>query len=511
MKIHRRDGSLVRRAAARGWFALALGVGLLVMLALAAGTTPARAMAQSARDNTPTFGITNPLYSGVAEGPVGTDVAVQAQPGSSWTPSASITLSALPDNGDTCSSSAGTPISTASTITVNADGSFSGTFLWPANLGGTGTTYILCASESGAGTQIGQASNKFIVLAGSAPAIAVSPTTQQAGGQVLITGANWLPVQQITLVLQNAGETIQQDPGETLKTGLYPNSDGTFSVSVTLPKDRTGSSATGNAQDIVAEMGPQIDTTHYALMAQSTPLTITVPPHPTATPMPTVTPTSVPPTSVGSTAPTGSTNDKPLIILLGLIAVVLLGAGIVVAVLALRGRGMPPPAPVPTNARANGGFGGYGGGLNRSGPFDETVAGGPDWRYQQQSQWNDDDRWSPPGRPWSGARADSPYDDPLPPVPSRRYDDEDDDRYRTRMGDPYQPPPAPPRPAGPPPISRPMYPPGPPPISRPNPPGPPPSRPMNPPRSYPRPDQTWDDDASGQDTGPAWPPGPPQR
>ncbi len=508
MKIHRRDCACGQLALPRGWFWLALGVSLLAAVALMGGAQPARA---AVRDNTPTFGITNPLYSGVAEGPVGTDVAVQAQPGSNWTPTATITLSALPD-GSTCGANPGTPISTPNPITVNADSSFTGTFLWPANLGGTGTTYVLCASESGAGTQVGQAANKFIVLANSAPVIAVSPSTEQAGGQVLVTGANWVPVQPITLVLQNAGETIQQDPGEQLKASLYPNSDGSFSLSVTLPKDRTGSSATGNAQDIIAEMGPQIDTTHFALMAQSDPLTITVPPHATPTPNPTVAPTATPvhgSGGVGTTTQNGGGKDKLLIILLGLIAVVLLVAGIIVAVLALRGRGMPAPAPVPTNARTNGGFGGYGGGLGGTGSFDETVAGGPDWRYQQQQPWDDDDRWSPPGRPWSGARPSSPYDEP-PPVPSRRYDDEDDDRYRTRMGDPYQAPP-PQRTAGPPPISRPMNPAGPPPISRPNPPGPPQSRPMNPPRAYPRPDQTWSDDDSGQNTGPAWPPGPPQR
>jgi len=96
---------------------------------LAGSTAPVQAAALRAHDPTPpTFSITNPLYSGVAQGPVNTDVQVQAPSGSTWTPQANITLSVIPENsGATCDAGSGTPIS-ASGIIVGSDGSFKATF-----------------------------------------------------------------------------------------------------------------------------------------------------------------------------------------------------------------------------------------------------------------------------------------------------------------------------------------------------------------------------------------------
>jgi hypothetical protein len=470
----------------------------------------------------PTFSITSPVFSGgVVEGPMGANVVVKAPPGSMWTPNATITLSAVEDGpGVACNSATTTPIgsTTPATITVGADGSFSAAFAWPTSLpeiNNTSTTYDLCGSESNGGAQMGMASNKYILLTNAPPQITVSPTTAQVKQTVTVTGTSWLPISQLFFSLN--GATANPSQAEQLQTSpqqVFPDTNGNFNATVTLPSDLIGGPATNNGLVIIVGMGTQVGTT-YPVQVTSPQLTINPAPHATATPTPTATATTTPAST--STAPAGTTTsktDKLLIGLLGLIAVVLLLAGIIVAVLALRGRTgreSPPPA---QERKPSGGFSPYGGNNFGQSTFDETVAGGPDWRYQQQQPsplWrdDDDDRWQPPGRPWSGARASSPYDDrgALPPPAARRYEDDDDDRYRTRMGDPYQPP-TPPRSAGPPPVSRPM---GGPPPSRPMG-GPPPSRPM-PPRSYPRPDPPpWGDDTAAQDTGPGWPPPmPPQR
>lgn len=463
----------------------------------------------------PTFSITSPTFSGVVEGPVGANVMVKA-PSSTWTPNATITLSAITDASGVACDAGSTPINTPSPITVGADGSFSASFPWPSNLGeanNTPTTYDLCANESNGGAQVGMSTNKFIVLTTQAPTITLSTTTVQVKQTLTISGSFWLPQSQLFFSLNGAAaDPSQAEPLPTSPQQVFPDGSGNFNATVTIPSDRIGGPATHNGLVITVGMGTPQGTT-YPVQVTSPQLTINPAPHPTATPKPTATATSTPAnTSTASTPGTSSKTDKLLIGLLGLIAVVLLLAGIIVAVLALRGRTGRDIPPAAQERTPSGGFSPYGGNNFGQSTFDETVAGGPDWRYQQpqrpSSLWDDadDDRWQPPGRPWSGARAGSPYSDRGAPPPVRRYDDDDDDRYRTRMGDPYQPPP-PSRSAGPPPVSRPM---GPPP-SRPMA-GPPPSRPT-PPRSFPRQDPPpWSDDTAEQDTGPAWPPQmPPQR
>lgn len=474
---------------------LALVGGILALAATLAlpGTV---ALAATGLDNdptpspgpAPTFAITAPLFgnaNNTPEGPIGTYVQVKAQAGSGWTPNATISLGVVPESA-TCGAPGAVPVTTAQPITVGGDQSFAATFQWPQ--GATQSpTYIICATESGAGSQVGRSSNLFIVLSNNFPAINVAPLSVPLGGKVQVTGTNFLPVSTIKLWLQHPNQTFLQDPGDIITTAnLTPGGDGSFSVSVTLPTDRTSGSNV-----IVATIGDQPeDNGYYPVSASSQPITfIAATPTPSATTTPIVTPTATKGGGSTSTNTGGGGTDKLLIGLLGLIAVVLLLAGVIVAVLALRGRNTPPAdAPTP-NRPPSGGFGGYGGYIG-DGPLDQTVADA-DW---QGRNWDEDDRWqSPPGRPWSGGRASSPY--ASPPPPSRGgLDDEDDDRFRTRMGDPYQS-------APPPPSSRPNYPPQ----SRPM--GPPQSRPM-PPRSNPRPaNPNWGGNDSEQDTGPApWPP-----
>ena len=465
--------------------------------AMRLGDLPAQAATHA--PTSPTFAITSPQFSGIPQGPVGTHVVVQAQPASGWTPGATITLSVnLESKG--CDPTTIIPINTPTIITVQPDSSFTATFAWPANASQpSAATYVICASESGAGAQTGRSTNVFSVLANQPPSLLVSPMTAHAGDSVQITGTNWLPIQQITLLLQGVNLSFQQDSGEpltTTPTPLYPSATGSFTVHVTLPVDRIANSTASNAQDIVAIMGtlPTNDTV-YPLEVISPALNIE--PQVVATVTPTVTaapPTATPPgkNTTGSTP--GTSTTKLLIILLGVIAVVLLIAGIIVAVLALRGRNTPPDGQSPMQRPNAGGYGGY----PPQNSMDATVADSSEWPARH---WDEDDRWqSPSGRPWSGNRpTNSPYNGrSQSPTPQPSPMDDEDDRYRTRMGDPYQSPP-PPRPQGPPPPSRPI---GPPPQSRPMPPRPNTSRPMPP---------SWDEDPAGQDTGPGWPIPPPRQ
>ena len=489
--IRFRDEPIARRVAAL--------VGcLLVVAALALPGSAAQATMRLQQAPTPTltvpptqtpggapiFAITAPLFganNNIPEGPVNTYVKVAADAGSGWDPNATITLSVTSDS--TCGTSAAIPASTSQPITVGGDQSFSAVFAWPL-AANQGPTYSVCATESGAGVQVGKSKNTFLMLSSTPPSVNVSPLSVAPGGTVTVTGANFLPVGVIKLWLQHPGKSFNDDPGDEIATNnLQPQGDGTFSVSVKLPTDRTSSNV------IVATLGgdPYKENGQAPVTAASQPLTFIA-----ATPTPQVSPTVVPTASAGNgsgSTSTGSGDQSKLLVgLLGLIAVVLLLAGVIVAVLALRGRTTPPDTAL-TDRRPTGGFGGYTG----DGPLDQTVADA-DW---QGRNWDEDDRWqSPPGRPWSGARVSDQRNAP----PQRNpIDDDEDDRFRTRMGDPYQS-------APPPPQARPNYPPP----SRPM--GPPQSRPV-PPRSNPRPpNPNWNgNDTSGQgpgpDTGPApWPP-----
>ncbi len=471
------------------------GATLLATLIIASVMVLAQAPAKAAmRTNLdPTFAISSPLYNGIAEGPVGTNVTVQATAGSGWTPGASIVLSVSLESvgcvSNATSASTPTPAPTASPapqpipvsippVTVAGDSSFSATFPWPTTAGQTSAspTYVVCANETGAGTQVGRTSNVFNVLSNNAPTVEVSPTTAHAGDPVLVTGANWLPVQSITLYLQGTGLSFKQDAGTILQTttALVPDSQGNFQVTVHLPTNRIGNPQQGNAQNVVAVMGMPTPDQVFPLEAKSQALTINPPVAATATPQPTIVPTVA--TTRGTSPPSIGLTEQLLLGLLALIAVVLLIAGIVVAVLALRGRATPsaPGGPRRDSGEYGGGYGGYG----PAGSMDATIADG----------YEDDAPWQQPGRPWSGNRQGIPYDQP----PRRSMAlDEDDDRYRTRMGDPYQPGSAQQqRPVTPPP-SRPPTPPA----SRP---APPPSRPP-----AQRPPGT---DENTQDTGPLWPP-----
>ncbi len=451
-----RRAAITSRARPSSRISRAPGVALAVSLGLVAlalgGARPALAQGTLSNPSTPTFNIVNPFFNGVAQGPVGTHVTVQATSG--WDPSATIVISVTPSSS-TCGSTTPPPVPAQTTSTVGQDGSFMASFSWPSDANAPGN-YLVCASEEGSGTLVGTSSGFFTVLSpangqpSSAPALSVAVTTAHIGDQVTVSGANWLPAQPVQLRLQYANKP--QDPGDVLQT-VNSNPDGTFSAQVTLTSQRTGTLW-------IIGLGGQpfgTQTIIYPLMTHSQPLTIGQAPTPTPTIVP-PTPTVVPTATTRTTGTTPSKSQELLIALLGLISVVLLSDCIVVAVLALRGRSPRGPE-IPGGGDGWGGSGprapGWTPNYNSPGsPWDETQAGPPP-QGNGVGAW--DDAWQqPPGQPWSGRGESRPYRGPVSRPPASPFDDEMDDPYRTRMGDPPAPPPPPPsRPYNSPPPSRP--------------------------------------------------------
>ena len=454
------------------------------------------------RDPTPTFDIISPYFYGSFQGPVGTLVNVKST--SAWTHGATIILSVEPE-GIVCDPTTAIPITLSGTpITVDATNNWSSAFPWPNNANQAGV-YHVCANESGSGTLKGTSTHVFTVWTSqtgqpsAAPAITLSAPTAHSGDTITVVGTNWLPPSQtITLTLQFPDRTIQQDPGEILGT-ITSDGTGVFSKQVTIPADRqsnlviTGYAGTPDAQG------------NFPLLAHSS--VIAVGAAPTVTPLPptaTVAPTKAAVTP-GSTSTGGKQSNESstnvLIGLLGLIAAVLLGAGIVVAILAVRGKSGTPPqggngaADWASNGPRDPQQGWDAGGHQSGAIWDETQAGSP-------PGWNDEGWQQPRGQPWGG-RESRPYRGPVQPTTTNGYDEDEDDPYRTRMGEPFQ---------SQPPASRPA--PGGPPMSRPTP-GMPPRPPTGniqrrPPPADPN--AYWEDgESTDQPTNPGWPQNPPPR
>jgi hypothetical protein len=466
----------------RGIVLLVVGI-LLLAPCVCFTSSPAVALAHDRRANAnPTFAITAPIYNGVAEGPVGTNIAISAQGG--WTPNTQLKLY-VASVSSTCDAQAGSglQVSLVPAINVNNNGGFSGVFVWPSAANQTGA-YNVCASD---GTLSGVSSTTFTLMSSTNghpsnnPIIVLSfpadPNKAATGDQITVVGSNWLPggsVMQVHFRLQPANTLINQQPDFTFTETATPDSSGAFQQKLTLPTNIVDN------REVLAYGGPSVGST-FALVSTSASFVIVVAPTATTAPTPTVAPTATTGNSnPGGTQP-GDNNGNMWILLLGLIAIILLIAGIVVAMLALRGRGPSTNDGQGDPYGSQGGpYTGYGQAYDpyaqapQGGLWDETAAGGT-------QTWQGDNIWeNPSGHPWSG-RESGFRGDPESSFDSERYDDP----YRTRMTD---------MPGG-----QPGMPPGPgsSPVSRPG--TPPPSRPNQASRpnqmSRPTPPQSpWDDD-----------------
>ncbi len=375
-------------------------------------------------DSAPTMTFASPLYNNVPEGPVGTNVFVGATSG--WTPGAQLQLGILPA-GQNCSVAQTTavPVSLAYPVTISNNGSFSAAFIWPSSANQSGA-YNVCGFEQGSGSQIGSTIAPFYVLSSSsglpsaAPSVNITFSQASTGQTITVTGANWLPVQPVDLRLKSSSSVNQSDQGTDLQK-ITPSSDGTFSAQVTLPTDIINQNyilaEAGTPVNLLQAGGPSFD--QYPLTAQTAPFTIALAPTPTTavTPVPTATQAVVPTVAPPSTTSTGGGNSKLFIALLGLIAVVLLFAGVVVAFLALRSK--------PQNGQS----------------AQTDWQDSNNWQNRSYDPWAEPEAtpWSTPsGKPWSGTRTSKTLRPSKPVSADSSFDEDWDDPYRTRMGEPFQ-------------------------------------------------------------------------
>lgn len=281
--------------------------------------------------------ITSPLTNGKAIGHVGTKVEIV---GTGFNPG-TINLYTTTSSESTKCTNAGNPanlgltvFSTSPTVVAGPGGTFSLQTTWPDSAGSGGTSYYICAIASGP-TAL---SNNTFTMALPVQ-INVKPSTVPQGGQVMVSGLNWLPPQtlNVSIVVGNSGAPpiVTQTPTS--------DANGSFSVTLTIP-------ATADTRVYAVSVYAQNETTPEMTIVENNAVTVTL--APTATPIASPTPTSAPtttptPTTVSTgitqTNNTGGTNTDSgnsvspmLLFLLGGVGILLVIAGVALFVVYAR-------------------------------------------------------------------------------------------------------------------------------------------------------------------------------
>jgi hypothetical protein len=277
--------------------------------------------------------ITSPQANGKATGHVGTKVQID---GTGFNPG-TINLYTTTSNDTTKCINSGDPtslgltvFSSSPTVVAGQDGTFSLQTTWPDSAGSGGTSYFICAAASGPSAL---STNTFTV----APPvqITVMPSTVPQGGQVTVTGSNWLPPQALTVAIVVGNSAAPPLVTQTISS----DATGAFTVSLTIP-------ANADIGVYSVSVNAQNEPTSAMTIVQNDSLTVTLTSTPTPTPTttPTVTPSVTPtPTTVTSTVPTQTNNTggantnsgsvSPMLLLaLGGLGVLLIIVGIVLFV-----------------------------------------------------------------------------------------------------------------------------------------------------------------------------------
>lgn len=300
---------------------LAAGLLALMLLAslgllLADPPRPAQAHPASAAAltcNGPCVGITNPVYDGKAEGPVGAQLTVE---GANWPPGTQLAI--WP--GADAAACAGQPTGVAGTIPVDLAGTAQGTYTWPLSVNTLNQTYLLCARDgttTPSPTVQVNAPSSYTVLATAPATFTFSPKTLTPGDTLTITGSNWLPVQSLTLIIcANSPDCT----APIVARSFNANPDGSFSLQPTVP--------VGTKQGFYFVV---VSSDNGALMAPSDTsspnLLVNAPPTPTPSPSPTVTPAPTPTPTLSTGGGKGDTTV--LIVVLGTLSLLFLIGGIV--------------------------------------------------------------------------------------------------------------------------------------------------------------------------------------
>lgn len=254
--------------------------------------------AYAAGNGNPQVSITFPMVNGSASGHPGTQVTFSGSGFSSGTGNLYTTTNSDPTKCTNAGSPGNlglTPFSTHPTVFIKGDGTFTVQSTWPNNAANANASYYICVIKRGSDAL---STNTFTVVPPAT--VAVTPTTVAPGGQVTITGSNWLPPQLLTIsiVAGNSNGT------PLVKTSVSSASNGNLSTPLTIP-----ATAPQGTYSIVVVA--QNETTMNATASNM--LTVTAPtatPSPSASPSPTTTPSVTPsptltPTQLSS-APTAT-------------------------------------------------------------------------------------------------------------------------------------------------------------------------------------------------------------
>lgn len=388
---------------------LALAAGALLLLALAAyslgtpspakgrGLLPAAPQASPSATGSPTVTVTPTTTPGsitlvspsYGSGPAGAHVTVS---GSGFS-GASIALTAAshPD----CSS----PQATLDHVALSGGGFSNHTFIWPSNL--PNGTYYLCGDGTTSGPTYQQ-------LSTNAPAISLSAPSVAQGGQLVISGANFVGLQNgssIQLSAQQGDAKANLQPGVVDANGQFTDF---FTVDLTL---------TGNVL-IVAQSAPE-GSAPAVLQATAS---VTITPPATATPSATV---SVTPTTAGTGAGTHTTGNSGsgggggllVLVIVLLIVALLVGGGAIAFVVLRRGGGGGPGSPQSPYPPRVGGYPGYSPyGVSSPEDWDATTgrmsSAGMPGQYGGLGQPGQGTYAPPGGYAGSGVGAVSQWDEP---------------------------------------------------------------------------------------------------
>jgi hypothetical protein len=283
----------------------------------ALSSKPTPAMAATAAPGSVVISLPGGNNNGQVGGPVGTQVHVA---GTNFGSLVTINLYTTTNN-DPAQCRKGNPNShgltpfTPPTVMTQQDGTFAVDTSWPANANAVGAAYYICAVPDNALLLGTLSSNNFTVS--PTPTISVSPTTVMTGGQITVSGLNWLPPQAVTISLINDAQTTP-----ILNTNATSDQNGNFTVTITIPANAPGGTYTIS---VTSDQSPNVKAVANGILTVTSNVTPTPTVSPTATataaPSPTTTPTTTPTTSSnggnnGSTPPSAGSPSGSLNFLL---------------------------------------------------------------------------------------------------------------------------------------------------------------------------------------------------
>ncbi len=222
---------------------------------------------------------------------------------------------------------------TPTSVTVQQDGTFALDTTWPTSAATVGVSYYVCVVTPGASVL---SSNTFTVT--PAPTIVITPTSLTAGGQVTITGENWLPPQALTVAVTDPVQATVLVSQQT-----NPDQSGKINVTLTIPATTPAGAYTVSVSANNTTTLKVVQKNALTVTGAATPTPTTAPsPTPTLSVSPTTAPTSVPttPASTGGTGSGGSNSGTINFLLFAMVGlgVILVIVGIVLFVVYSRER-----------------------------------------------------------------------------------------------------------------------------------------------------------------------------